>query len=183
MRDMQILYAAPFIAIVLLAFTICVLVPKGRKYAFPLSGAVLAFAVGAPIGFILTGLITDRVFHIGRPATFWFATSFILAGVTSSLVAAFLIRLVLSRLPQRPLRWAVAFGSLGHFLILAGIALLGSLYPLHLRLPDRTLAILFLTLPLLVTLYPTIVLTRKSEQFRPNSVRVRSWPPKKRIGL
>ena len=183
MLGMQILYAAPFIALALLAFTICVLVPKGRKDAFPISGGIFAFALGALIGFILMNLITDRVFHAKHLATFWFAGSFIVSGATSSLVAAFVIRQVLNQLPQELLRWAVAFGSLGHLLVLAVIALLGSLYPLHLSLPDRTLAVLFVALPLLVSLYPTIVLTRKSEQFRPNCLGARvSEPPPRKIG-
>jgi MFS family permease len=170
---MQILYAAPFVALALIAFTICVLVPKGRKYAFLISGGVFAFALGALLGFLLMIFITDWVIHAKHPATSWFVVSFVVVGVTASLIAAFAIRLILSRLPEEILRWIVAFGSLGHLLILAAITLSGSLYPLHLSLSGRSLAILFVTLPLLVSLYPTIVLTRKSEQFRPNSVGLR----------
>jgi len=162
---MQILYAALFIALALLAFTICVLVPKWRKYAFPISGGVFAFALGALIGFLLMIFITDWVIHAKHPATFWFAVSL--------LIAAFAIRLILSRLPREILRWIVAVGSLGHLLVLAIITLSGSLYPLHLSLSGRFLIILFVTLPLPVSLYPTVVLTRKSEQFRPNSLELR----------
>ena len=170
---MQILYAAPFIALALIAFTICVLVPKGRKYAFLVSGGVFAFALGALLGFLLMIFITDWVIHAKHPATSWFVVSFAVVGVASSLIAVFVIRLILSQLPKEILRWIVAFGSLGHLLVLAAITLSGSLYPLHLSLSGRSLAILFITLPLLVSLYPTIVLTRKSEQFRPNSVGLR----------
>jgi MFS family permease len=170
---MQILYAAPFVALALIAFTICVLVPKGRKYAFLISGGVFAFALGALLGFLLMIFITDWVIHAKHPATSWFVVSFVVVGVIASLIAAFAIRLILSRLPEEILRWIVAFGSLGHLLVLAAITLSGSLYPLHLSLSGRSLAILFVTVPLLVSLYPTIVLTRKSEQFRPNSVGLR----------
>jgi hypothetical protein len=166
MQGMQILYAAPFIALALLAFTICVVAPKGRQYAFPISGGVLAFALGALIGFLLMIFITDWVIHAKHQATFWFVVSFIVGGAISSLLAALTIRLILSRLSEEILRWIVAFGSFGHLLVLAVIGLSGSLYLLHLSLSDRSLAILFVTFPLFVSLYPTVVLTRKSEQFR-----------------
>jgi MFS family permease len=167
MQSMQILYAAPFIALALLAFALCVFVPKGRKYAFQISGGVLAFALGALIGFLIMIFITDWVIHAKHPATFWFAISFLVGGVISALTAAAVIRVVLSRLPEEVLRWIVAFGSLGHLLVLTIITLSGSLYLIHPSLSNRSLITLFATIPLLISLYPTVVLTRKSEQFRP----------------
>ena len=171
---MQILYAAPFITIALIAFTICILIPSGRKYAFVFSGATFAFALGALIGFLLMIFITDWVIHAKQPATFWFAISFVAGGLIASITAARVIQLILSRLPMEFFRFVVAFGCLGHLLVLAVIILSGCLYLMHLGVSGPLLAILFATLPLLASLYPTILLTRRSEEFRPSIARLRN---------
>jgi hypothetical protein len=164
---MQILYAAPFIALALVTFIFCVVIPRTRSFAFPISGGVLAFGIGALLGFLLMIFITDWMIHAKHTATFWFAISFSFGGVISSLFAFFGIRFVLSRLSKNILRWSVAIGCLGHLLALTVITLSGCLYPFRPTLSDRTLAILFATLPVVVSVYLTIFLTRRSEEFRP----------------
>jgi hypothetical protein len=162
---MQILYEAPFIAVALLAFFICVLFPKGRKYAFPTSGATFAFYLGALVGFLLMIFIA---LHVKHPATFWFAISSITGGLTSSVIAVIAMRLIFCRLTKDALRWVVAFGCLVHLLGLTVITLSAFLYPIYRSLSNLSLALLFVTLPLSVSIYATVLLTRRSEQFRPS---------------
>jgi hypothetical protein len=61
----QVIYAAPFILISVLAFGVCVIVPRFRRYAAQMLVAPVSFGVCSIVGFAIVALmnavITERL--------------------------------------------------------------------------------------------------------------------------
>src|SRR5579872_4488591 len=106
---MQILFAAPFILVAGIAFTLLSLVPKARRWAIPIPTGVLGAGPTSLVGLWL-GVMVIQSFQSPSPnrtpmIAFWCAGA--ITGAVGGLLTGVLARFVASVLPAVLLRVAV----------------------------------------------------------------------------
>ena len=128
MGAMQILYAAPFLLLAALVFSVLSVVPRARRWAIPIPTGILGAGAFALVGF---GAVAFWINFSGpRPMGRGFLIPFFTAGALSGLLGGvltwFLARWVASILSATLLRVAViAAGWCSYFVVLAALLLWG----------------------------------------------------------
>jgi hypothetical protein len=128
MGAMQILYAAPFLLLAAIVFSVLSVVPRARRWAIPIPTGILGAGAFALVGFgaVAFWINLPGPRPMGRGSLIPFFTAGALSGLLGGVLTWFLARWVASILSAILLRVAVfAAGWCSYFVVLAAILLWG----------------------------------------------------------
>ncbi len=97
---MQIIYAAPFVLLSILAFFVCLAVPRFRRFASAAFAIPVTFGVCSIVGWIAFVLIAGYVLHLNLGPAIGFhgvvegLLFYVLPGIIGALLAVKLIRII-----------------------------------------------------------------------------------------
>jgi hypothetical protein len=164
MGAMQILYAAPFLLLAALVFSVLSVVPRARRWAIPIPTGVLGAGAFALVGFgaVAFWINLPGPRPMGRGFLIPFFTAGALSGLLGGVLTWFIARWAASILSAILLRVAVfAAGWCSYFVVLAALLLWGDY---RFQLKDTSLGFGIEVLPALVGAW---LISMRSGEFRP----------------
>jgi hypothetical protein len=124
---MQIIYAAPFLLLAAILFTVLSLIPRLRRFAISVPTGAVAAGPGALIAYILFVLIRSKLWGNDFPADRWDAVAFVVGALVSAILAGLVTQMLLYFLPTFLLRIIVFSGAACSYFVL----LIGSTIGIH----------------------------------------------------
>ena len=170
---MPILFAAPFILLAGIVFTVLSIVPRARRWAIPIPTGVIGAGPTSLVGLFVAAVEIHSFPGPGRGPIIAFCCAGAVTGLVGGILFGAVARFIASILPAILLRLAVfVTGWCSYFVLIAG-----SLFFVHSRnssLYDFGWPIVttMIALELLLSLIGAWFVARKSEEFRPSKFRL-----------
>jgi hypothetical protein len=169
---MQILFAAPFILLAGIVFTVLSVIPRARRWAIPIPTGVIGAMPTSLVGLFAGAVVIHSIPGPGRGPIIAFCCAGVLTGLVGGILIGAIARFVASILPAILLRLAVLVaGWCSYFVLIAGSLFFmhtrnSSLYGVGWPIVTTTIA-----LELLLSFIAGWFVARKSEEFRPSKFR------------
>jgi hypothetical protein len=170
---MQILFAAPFIVLAGIVFTVFSIVPRARRWAIPIPTGIIGAGPTSLVGLFVAAVVIHSIPGPSRGPIIAFCCAGALTGLVGGFLTGAIARFVASILPAFLLRLAVLVAAwCSYFVLIAGSLFFvhtrnSSLYVFGWPIVTTTIA-----LELLLSFIGAWFLVRKSEEFRPRKLRL-----------
>jgi hypothetical protein len=115
---MAILYAAPFLLIAAILFSVFAAIPTTRRFAIMAPTGAIAFGPASLIGYFLVVLVRSKLWGHNFAADRWDAIAYVMSGFLAATVAVLLVRLILRFLPAFIVQLIVFGGAFCSYFVL-----------------------------------------------------------------
>ena len=166
-------FAAPFILLAGIVFTVLSVIPRARRWAIPIPTGVIGAGPTSLVGLFVGAVMIHSIPGPGRGPIIAFCCAGAVTGLVGGILIGAIARFVASILPAILLRLAVLVaGWCSYFVLIAGSlffvhTLNSSLYDVGWPIVTTTIV-----LELLVSFIGAWFLAHKSEDFRPSKFRL-----------
>jgi uncharacterized membrane protein YfcA len=170
---MQILFAAPFILLAGIVFTVLSVIPRARRWAIPIPTGVIGAGPTSLVGLFVGAVMIHSLPRPGHGPIIAFCCAGAVTGLVGGFLTGAIARFVASILPAILLRLTVLVaGWCSYFVLIAGSLLFvhtrnSSLYDFGWPIVTAMIA-----LELLLSFVGAWFVAQKSEEFRPSKFRV-----------
>jgi len=175
---MQILFAAPFILLAGIVFTVLSIVPRARRWAIPIPTGIIGAGPTSLVGLFVGAVVIHSLPGPGRGPIIAFCCAGAVTGLVGGFLTGAIARFVASILPAILLRLTVfVAGWCSYFVLIAGALFFvhtsgGGLYGEGWPIVTMTIS-----LELLLSFISAWFIARKSEEFRSLNFRLPRGTP------
>ena len=166
---MQILYAAPFLLLAAILFSVLAAIPSTRRFAIIAPTGAIVFGPASLIGYFVVLLVRSKIWGHDFPADRWDGAAYVMSGLIAAGIVILILRIVLRFLPALMFQLVVFAGAFCSYFVLFCAANFGSQFYLHWNAGIHysiAVGVLILGISLLLCACGAWLTSRYSSQFR-----------------